>query len=358
MSIAFFALASLILFGTSVQPQISDYVAVPGTAPKASDGAQASVRVEAALPVYHRSTAAFSGSYNVVGAVALKRAMEIWTSGFTSMYPGVHFQMKLTGSSTAAAPLVTGLSQLAPMGRELWDLELVQFQHTWGYLPLRVQVSRGSYNIPQRSQVLAVYVNKDNPVPRLTLAQLDAIYTYSRKRGYPTEILTWGQAGCTGMWASRPIHLYGLTGDSTGVAEWFRVHTLVGGRYHDTVEEIATPKELMNRIAADPDAIGFTGISYANESVRVVPLAKTVAGPYSSGSLSDVLAGRYPLTRFMYVYLNQPPGKPMDPVLHEFFTYVLSRQGQQAQVRDGELLPLPEAVAAQERQKIDHLPAH
>jgi phosphate transport system substrate-binding protein len=311
------------------------------------------VQVDQDIPQYRPSQEKLAGDYNVVGAVALKKAMEIWTTNFTSMYPGVHFRLKLTGSSTAAAPLVTGLSQVAPMGRELWDLELIQFEHTWGYLPMRIQVSRGSYDVSQRSQILAVYVNSSNPVAKLTLDQVDAIYTHSRKRGYPYEILTWGQAGCTGAWASRPIHLYSLAGDSTGVAEWFRVHALNGGRFHDTIEEIATPQELMKRIAADPGAIGFTGISYANPSVRVVPLAESSAGPFSTGSLSDVLAGHYPLTRFMYVYINRAPGKPMDPVMREFFTYVLSEQGQQAQATNGELLPLPADVARQELKQLD-----
>ena len=308
--------------------------------------------VDRDIPAYHQSQENLSGDYNVVGAVALKKAMEIWTSNFTSMYPGVHFRLKLTGSSTAAAPLVTGLSQIAPMGRELWDLELIQFEHTWGYLPTRIQVSRGSYDVSQRSQILAVYVNASNPVAKLTLDQVDAIFTHSRKRGYPVDILTWGQAGCSGAWASRPIHILSLAGDSTGVAEWFRIHALDGGRFHDTVEEIATPQELIKRIAADPDAIGFTGISYANPSVRVVALAESPAGPFSTGSLADVLAGRYPLIRFMYVYINRAPGKPMDPVLKEFFTYVLSKEGQQAQATNGELLPLPADVARQELKQL------
>jgi phosphate transport system substrate-binding protein len=311
------------------------------------------IEADPATPSYNPTGSNLSGDLNVVGAVAMKKAMEIWTQEFNNRYPKVHFQLTLKGSSTAAAPLVTGISQIAPMGRELWDCELVQFKHTWGYLPLRVQVSRGSYNVSQRSQILAVYVNKDNPIKRLTLSQVDAIFSKSRLRGYKERIETWGQLGLTGELAQQPIHPYSLSEDSTGVAEWFRGRVLLNGKFRDAVDDVPSPQELMKRLEADRSAIGFTGISYLGPNVKVVPIAEDDAGPFSSGSLADVLSGKYPLTRFMYVYLKQPPGKPMDPVIKEFLTYVLSKQGQEAQARQGELLPLPAEVVRQERVQLE-----
>lgn len=313
------------------------------------------VKVDPDIPSYRPTDAALSGELNVVGAVDMKKAMEIWTRDFTRRYPNVHFQLTLRGSSTAPAPLVTGISQLAPMGREMWDCELVQFIHTWGYQPLRVTVSRGSYNISQRSQILTIFVNRNNPIKKLTLAQLDAIYSWNRRRGYKQGITSWGQLGLTGKLANHPIKVYGLSGDSTGIMEWFRRHVLLDGKFLDNVEEVPSSKELIQRLNQDPFAIGFTGISYLNPKIRIVPIAENESGPFSSGSLADVLNGKYPLTRYMYVYLKQPPGKPMNPVIKEFLMFVLSKEGQEEQVKYGELLPLPAEIVRQERAAIEKI---
>jgi len=311
------------------------------------------IEVDASMPSYKPTGANLTGELNIVGAVAMKKAIEIWTQEFNKLYPNIHFHLNLRGSSTAAAPLVTGISQIAPMGRELWDCELVQFKHTWGYLPLRVEVSRGSYNVSQRSQILAVYVNKDNPIEKLTLAQVDAIFSKSRLRGYKERVETWGQLGLAGDLAQQPIHPYSLSDDSTGVAEWFRSRVLLNGKFRDAVDDVPSPQELMKRLSEDRSAIGFTGISYLGPNIKVVPIAEDDAGPFSSGSLADVLSGKYPLTRFMYVYLKQPPDQAMDPVIKEFLTYVLSKQGQEAQAKQGELLPLPADVVRQERVQLE-----
>jgi phosphate transport system substrate-binding protein len=311
--------------------------------------------VEPDTPAYEPEPTLPPAEFNVVGASAMKKTMEVWTAAFTNMYPQVRFRLTHKGSSTAAAPLVTDLSQIAPMGRELWDCELFQFRFTWGFLPAEIVVSRGSYNIPSRSQILAVYVNKDNPIRRLTLAQLDAVYSHTRRRHYSHDVTTWGQLGATGAWASRPINIYGLTGDSTGVSEWFRDRVLLKGKYRDSVEEQTSAQEMMKHVGEDRDGIGFTGISYLTPQTKVVPLAETAAGPYSAGSLADVLAGRYPLTRSMYIYIKKTPGKPLDPTLREFLLFILSREGQQTAITGGELLPLPAAAVREQRAKIEHL---
>jgi phosphate transport system substrate-binding protein len=312
------------------------------------------IRVEAGTPSY-RPEQPPPAEINVVGASAMKKTMEVWTDAFTKMYPQVRFHLTHKGSSTAAAPLVTGISQIAPMGRELWDCELFQFRFTWGFLPLEVRVSRGSYNIPSRSQILVAYVNKDNPIRRLTLAQLDAIYSRSRRRRHPEDVTTWGQLGLTGEWANHPIGVYGLTGDSTGVSEWFRDRVLLKGKYRDSVTEQTSAQDLIQRIGDDRYGIGFTGVAYLTPNVKVVPLAETDAGPYSSGSLEDVLNGKYPLTRSMYVYLKKEPGKPLHPALHEFLMFILSKEGQVTAIKGGELLPLRAEAVREERAKIGKL---
>jgi phosphate transport system substrate-binding protein len=200
-----------------------------------------------------------------------------------------------------------------------------------------------------------VYVNKDNPLQKLTLAQLDAIFSKTRKRGYKEDITTWGQLGLTGEWAKAPINLYGLNEDSTGVDEWFRVNALLKGKWRDSVTEQPGPKELVQRITEDRFGIGFTGVSYLDANIRIVALSDSESGPYSGGSMTDVLSGKYPLTRSMYIYINKAPGKSIDQVIKEFLAFVLSKEGQETAVKAGELLPLPPAVVSEEKAKLEKI---
>jgi phosphate transport system substrate-binding protein len=322
------------------------------------------VQTDPRIPAYEPRRAALAGEYNVIGAVALKAPMELWTEAFSRLYPNVRFHLTQKGSSTAAAPLVTGISQLAPMGRQMWECELIQFQISWGYLPTNLRVSRGSYNVPHKSQALAIYVNKDNPIEKLTLTQIDAIFSRTRNRGFKEDIATWGELGVGGAWANQPIKRYGfgrpkgsepkLGSEMAGVAEWFRSEVLLNGAWHDkTITEQSTPQDMVRRLSEDRYGIGFAGISYLMPDIKIVGLAEDEGRPYSKGSLADVLAGKYPLTRLMYVYLNKAPGKPLDPTLREFLTFVLSREGQELAAKGGEALPLPLAVVMEERSRLE-----
>jgi phosphate transport system substrate-binding protein len=139
-----------------------------------------------------------------------------------------------------------------------------------------------------------------------------------------------------------------------GVAEWFRSEVLLNGAWHDkTITEQSTPQDMVRRLSEDRYGIGFAGISYLMPDIKIVGLAEDEGRPYSKGSLADVLAGKYPLTRLMYVYLNKAPGKPLDPTLREFLTFVLSREGQELAAKEGEALPLPLAVVMEERSRLE-----
>ena len=302
-------------------------------------GAQA-LKVDAGLPAYQK-VSGVSGNLNSVGSDTMNNMMTLWAETFRRMYPNVKIQVEGKGSSTAPPALIAGTSQFGPMSRQMRATEIDQFEQRYGYKPTELKTSYDA---------LAVYVNKDNPIEKLTLAQVEAIFSKSRKRGYKQNITTWGQLGLTGDWANRPISLYGRN-SASGTYGFFREHTLKNGDYKDTVKEQPGSASVVQGVTEDRYAAGYSGIGYRTSGVKAVPLAETDAGPYSDGNYEDVKSGKYPLWRFLYIYVNKAPGKPLDPLVGEFVKLILSKEGQEAVVKDG-YLPLPADIAKQELAKI------
>ncbi len=219
--------------------------------------------------------------------------------------------------------------------------EVDQFEQKYGFKPLQF---RTSYD------ALAVYVNKDNPIEKLTLAQVDAVFSKTRRRGAKSNITTWGQLGLTGDWASRPISIYGRN-SASGTYGFFKEHALNNGDYKDQVKEQPGSASVVQGVTGDRFGIGYSGIGYRTSGVKVVSLAEAEGKEYSSGSYDDVKTGKYPLNRFLFLYVNQAPGKPADPLVREFLKLIFSREGQEVVLKDG-YLPLPAELVKQELAKI------
>jgi phosphate transport system substrate-binding protein len=317
------------------------FVAVCGLAVVTAslEGRQA-LRVDAALPAYQK-TSGVSGNLNSVGSDTMNNMMTFWAESFRKVYPNVKVQVEGKGSGTAPAALLAGTASLGPMSREYRAAEVDAFELKYGYKPTQLKTSYDA---------LAIYVNKDNPIEKLTLAQVEAIFSKTRRRGYKEDIKTWGQLGLTGDWASRPISLYGRN-SASGTYGFFKEHTLKNGDYKTTVKEQPGSSAVIQGVTEDRYGIGYSGIGYRTSSVKVVPLAETDKGPYSDGSYPDVVSGKYPLWRFLYIYVNKAPGKAMDPLVAEFVKLIFSKEGQEAVVKDG-YYPLGAPIAATEVAKI------
>jgi phosphate transport system substrate-binding protein len=297
-------------------------------------------QVDPALQSYQR-TSGVSGSLNSVGSDTMNNMMTLWAETFRKFYPSVKIQVEGKGSSTAPAALIAGTSQFGPMSRPMRASEIDQFEAKYGYKPTEL---RTSYD------ALAVYVNKDNPIEKLTLAQVEAVFSKTRKRGYKQNITTWGQLGLTGDWANRPISLYGRN-SASGTYGFFKEHTLKNGDYKDTVKEQPGSASVVQGVTEDRFGIGYSGIGYKTSGVKAVPLGETEAGPFSSGSYQDVTSGKYPLWRFLYIYINKAPGRAMSPLVAEFVKLMFSKEGQEAVVKDG-YMPLPAKIAQAESAKV------
>lgn len=302
-------------------------------------GAQA-MKVDAGLQPYQR-VSGVAGSLSSVGSDSMNNMMTLWAETFRKMYPNVKIQVEGKGSSTAPPALIAGTSQFGPMSRQMRATEIDQFEARYGYKPTELKTSYDA---------LAVYVNKDNPIEKLTLAQAEAIFGKSRKRGYKEDLRTWGQLGLTGDWANRPISMYGRN-SASGTYGFFREHVLGNGDYKNTVKEQPGSASVVQGVTEDRFAIGYSGIGYKTSGVKAVALATTEKGPFSSGSTDDVLSGKYPLWRFLYVYVNKAPGRPLEPLIAEFVKLIYSREGQEVVVKDG-YMPLSAAQAQAELAKI------
>jgi phosphate transport system substrate-binding protein len=299
------------------------------------------VQVEAAIPAYSKASGV-SGNINSVGSDTMNNMMTLWAEAFLKMYPNVKLQVEGKGSSTAPAALIAGTAQFGPMSRAMRATEIDQFEAKYGYKPTQL---RTSYD------ALAVYVNKDNPLEKLTLAQVDAVFSKTRRRGHKQNVANWGQLGLTGDWASRPISLYGRN-SASGTYGFFKEHTLGNGDYKDTVKEQPGSASVVQGVTEDRFGIGYSGIGYKTSGVKVVPLVDKEGAAPSSGSYQDVVSGKYPLNRFLYIYINRAPGKPLDPLVREFAKFIFSKEGQEVVVKDG-YLPLTAEIAKQELAKLD-----
>jgi phosphate transport system substrate-binding protein len=302
--------------------------------------AAAQVKLDPDLPPY-RAVSGVSGTISSVGSDTLNNLMTYWAENFRKFYPNARVQIEGKGSSTAPPALISGTAQLGPMSRAMKGSEVDQFEKRYGHKPTQLRVA---------VDALAVFVNKDNPIKCLSLSQADAVFSKSRRRGAREDITTWGQLGLTGNWANRPISLYGRN-SASGTYGFFKEHALLNGDFKDSVKEQPGSASVVQGVTVDRYAMGYSGIGYATPGVRAVPLADKDGDRCVDAVADNAYAGTYPLARFLYVYVNRAPGKPLDPLTREFVRLIFSREGQESVVKDG-YFPVPASVAREELSKI------
>ena len=310
-------------------------------APMGNGLAQDKVQVDPKIPGYKKASG-ISGNLNSIGSDTMNNLMTLWSEGFKKFYPNVNLQVEGKGSSTAPPALIAGTAQFGPMSRKMKQQEIDEFEKAFGYKPTECRTSLDA---------LAVYVNKDNPITGLTLTQVDAIFSKTRAGGYAKDIKTWGEAGLTGDWASKPISLFGRN-SASGTYGYFKEHALYKGDYKDTVKEQPGSASVVQGVTEDRFAIGYSGIGYITSGVKAIPLAKNGEDAFHSADMENVMSGKYPLARFLYVYVNKQPGKEMDPLVREFLKFVFSKEGQEVVIKDG-YLPLPSKIVQEELAKLE-----
>jgi len=290
--------------------------------------------VDAGVPEYQKASGV-SGNLSSVGSDTLANLMTLWAEEFKRTYPNVNIQIQAAGSSTAPPALTEATSNLGPMSRKMKDKERDAFEKKYGYKPTA---------IPVAIDALAVYVNKENPIQGLSIPQVDAIMSSTRKCGNDADIKTWGDAGLAGAWAGKTIQLYGRNSVS-GTYGYFKKKALCKGDYKSNVNEQPGSASVVQSVTSSLNGIGYSGIGYKTSGVKAVPLAKKPGQAFVEATPENAVAGKYPLSRFLYVYVNKQPNKPLAPLEQEFIKMVLSQAGQKVVIKDG-YIPLPEKVVA------------
>ena len=291
--------------------------------------AAAPVTLDPALVDYVQASG-ISGNISSVGSDTLANLMTMWAEEYGKIYPNVNIQIQAAGSSTAPPALTEGTANLGPMSRKMKDNEIDGFESKYGYKPTA---------IPVAIDALAVFVNKDNPVNALSLPQVDAIMSSTRKCGHPNDISTWGQVGLTGAWASKTIQLYGRNSVS-GTYGFFKDEALCKGDFKSNVNEQPGSASVVQGITTSTNGIG-----YLTSGVKALALAHKEGGDFIEPTPENAISGAYPLSRFLYIYVNKKPNEPLAPLEKEFIKMVLSKTGQQVVIKDG-YIPLPAKTVA------------
>ena len=295
--------------------------------------------IDPATPTYKKASGV-SGNISSVGSDTLANLMTLWAEDFKKIYPNVNVQIQAAGSSTAPPALTESTSNLGPMSRKMKSKEIASFEKKYGYKPTA---------IPVAVDALAVYVNKDNPIKGMTIKDVDAIFSSTRKCGGSKNIGKWGDLGLSGAWKNRDIQIYGRNSVS-GTYGYFKKKALCKGDYKNNVNEQPGSASVVQSITTSINGIGYSGIGYKTSGVKAVPISKK-GGEYVEATSANAVKGTYPLSRFLYVYVNKAPNKPLAPLEREFIKMVMSKRGQEVVLKDG-YIPLPAKVISKYLAKI------
>lgn len=286
----------------------------------------------------YKKTSGISGNLSSIGSDSMNNLLTLWLEGFQKYYPNVRIQIEGKGSSTAPPALISGTAQLGPMSRPMKKEEIDKFEKKFGYKPTEIRVA---------IDALAIYVNKDNPLTSLSIESVDAIFSKTRRGGFRTNILNWGDLGIDNKdWRNRRISLYGRN-SASGTYGFFKEHALFKGDFKDNVKEQPGSASVVQGITYDKFGIGYSGIGYRTSGVKALPISKRHKSKLEEPTYQNVLQGRYPLSRYMYIYINRAPNKMLDPLVREFLNFILSFEGQSIVAKDG-FLPMTSAIIRDE----------
>lgn len=283
-----------------------------------------------------------SGTLSSIGSDTLNNLMTFWAEGFHKCYPNVAMQVEGKGSSTAPPALAENTAQLGPMSRKMKREEIELFKAKHGYEPTAIGVALDA---------VAFYVHRDNPLVDISIPQLDAIFSATRLNKHAKDITQWGDLGLAGPWAMRPISLYGRN-SASGTYSFIKEHVLNKGDFKDIVKEQPGSASVVMGVSEDMAGIGYSGVGYKTSGVKALNLSLKDGEPAIAPTNENVLAGTYPVSRMLLIYIAKEPGKPLSPLVREFLRYTLSREGQTMVLKDG-YIPLPASIVEKQLALLD-----
>lgn len=302
------------------------------------------------IPANHRYVLP-EGSVALGGAEHVRYILERISARFNATHPNIRFT-DIGKGTTSAIPLLTHDRILfGSMGRGIAPLEVKSYAKIVGEAPLEIRIAHTSDDTSQHlATSLAVYVNRANPLTQITTTQLAQLMTVGNPGG---DYSRWGQLGLKGEWAARGIHPYG-TPEFSGFGTYMQREQLHGRALTPAYEQYGDTDDILARLEADPAGIAVAALGRETPNLRELAIAPDAKGPFSLGSREDVQAGRFPLGRYLLIYLRKQPGKPVDPLAKEYLRLVLSAEGQAIIASQAKgYIPLSPAEVRAELAKLD-----
>lgn len=289
-------------------------------------------------PLAWGQPAAISGTLGAVGSDTMAGLMLRWGETLTSRYPDVKLQFQASGSASAPTALRAGTTRLGPMSRPMTSEERDNFIERYGYPPLELKVARDA---------LIVVVHRHNPLRALTRQQVDAIFSTSLACGGETPIRRWEQLPTTRDWSFGSIALHGRN-LASGTHGLFQQRALCGGLFRNDISEHPGSSAVVAAVGESANAMGYAGFNHLTPAVHALSLYNDdgIAIPPNEAAIQS---GDYPLSRYLYLYVNLPPGENLPPAEQALLKLIMSDEGQQIARASG-FVPLTASVlSAQQR---------
>ncbi len=305
--------------------------------------------LDATLPSYQPS-GQYTGKLKAATSQTIEFVLRRWIAEFKKVQPGISITFEPSGGEPAANGIISGKNDFAMITREISPQALQAFVRTYGYSPLPVPICGGSFRQKSYSDAMTFIVNKDNPIEKITYAELDWIFSADHKRGH-APLANWGDLGVTGPWAEKPIHPWTIKAWD-GFEEFIREQVLAGGEFRPAINQTDDgTRPLSAEVAADPCAISLDSLAWVGPGVKHLKIAVDAKGPYHELTAEEVFNWKWPLARKLYAYINREPGTDVKPALKEFLRFIISKEGQQCVIDDKIYVPLNAEMA----QKSDRL---
>ena len=278
-----------------------------------------------------------------LGSGSMEQVVQAWRDDYKARVPGFRMEIRPEGSGAAPEGLLSGVAQFGLMSREMKPAEVAAFKAKMGYNPTRIAVAMDA---------LVVLVNRNNPIKEIRMEQLDAIYSSKRHLGWPQDIVLWGDLGLNlPGWSNRPIVRWDRP-EASGTRSFFHELVMHGDKGKPDTLNAQEESGIAEELFLDQTAIGYGSMSDVFSALKAISVTPIGAKAAVEPSLETVGSGAYPMARFLFIYLNKAPGKPLPPAIDAFMRYTLSPAGQKLVKSVGQV-PMPDELIRVNLRRLD-----
>ncbi|MCU0454139.1 MAG: phosphate ABC transporter substrate-binding protein [Bacteroidetes bacterium] len=242
-----------------------------------------------------------SQTLTIKGSDTMVILVQQWAERYMAVHKETTIQVTGGGSGTGISALINGTTDICASSRPMKPAEAQKLRQKYGRGPVEIKVAKDG---------IAIYVNEKNPVSELTIEQIRLIYT--------GKVTNWKQVGGS----DAKIILYSRENNS-GTYAYFKEEVLANADFAPQTQSLPGTAGVVNSIARDVNGIGYGGSAYG-KGIRELKVKRDAASSAVAPTVKNILAGTYPITRFLYFYTKSRP----DGAVKGFIDYALSPEGQ------------------------------